>query len=256
MTQRIIGLILIILLAGCSAIELNSNNQQATQQAEANINSTVESRFATQSADVTATLSAIYAQATETAESENEQIEQTQTAIAEITAEPEPTRDISPETTPDPESTAEVGNDFIPTSAKISIYGTVPIDSDSLNSITALALDYAGNLLVSLRAGDIYRLDDEGDATLIFEDEENDIGQVSGLFVEGTILYLINGEQLSQVQDNDEDGIYDTVTQLSEDLPANQALLQANNSILRANDGRTFTVDVTTGDILLITFEE
>lgn len=256
MTQRIIGLFLIILLAGCSAIELNSNNQQATQQAEANINSTVESRFATQSADVTATLSAIYAQATETAESENQQIEQTQTAIAEITVEPETTRDTSSETTLDPESTSEVENDFIPTSATIRIYGTVPIDSDSLNSITALALDSAGNLLVSLRAGDIYRLDDEGDATLIFEDADSDIGQVSGLFVEGTILYLINGEQLSQVQDSDEDGIYDTVTQLSEDLPANQALLQANNSILRTVDGRTFTVDVTTGDILLITFEE
>lgn len=256
MKKQVFGLFLLITLASCSAIELNNNNQQATQQAEANINSTVESRFATQSADVTATLEVIFANATDTAATSNQAVASTQTAIAEITIVPTSTPDTRPESTPDPEATEDIIPDFIPSSATISVYGTVPIDSDSLNSITALAFDDDGQLLVSLRAGDIYRLDDEGEATLIFEDEDDDIGQVSGLFVDQDILYLVNGEQLSQVQDTDDDGIYDSVIQLSEDLPANQALLQANNSILRASDGRTFTADVATGDILLITFEE
>ncbi len=345
---------------GCSAVELNERNQQATAQAEADIASTVESRLATQSADrpvlvsdaeldgdsltlewsytrelsadesyrvliapdgfplalltttqstttdiseyvesnpadaynwqieivrlddndetaeqianpsevasfsvigvesidVTATLESIFAQATTDAETIDEQISATLTAVAEVTVEPE--------ITADPESTAEVTSEAdpptIPTSAEVVVYGTVPIDSDSLNSITALAFDGDGNLLVSLRNGDLYRLlDNDGDnwaddVSLIFEDSEDDIGQVSGIFVEDDVLYIVSGEQLTQLIDDDNEGDYETITTLTDDLPDNQALLQANNSIIRDAGGRYFTADVNTGDILLILF--
>jgi len=364
MIQRMLWIVLILGIVGCSAIELNEQNQEATAQAEANIASTVDSQFATQSADrpllvlpdnnaelddnltlewsytralasdesfrvliapegfpltpltttqstttdisdyvtgnpadsyhwqvqvvtldgdnevteqtaspsdigtfsvadvqsvdVTATLASLYEQATTEAETIDEQISATLTAIAEVTDDPE--------TTPDPESTAEVTPEpqsvTVPTSAEIVIFGSVPIDSDSLNSVTALTLDNNGDLLVSLRNGDIYRLvdednDDEADeVTLIFEDSEDDIGQVSGILTDGDLLYIVSGESFSVVQDSDNDGIYDTVTELSDDLPDAQALLQANNSIIRADDGRYITADVNTGDILFITLSD
>lgn len=364
MIQRMLWIVLILGIVGCSAIELNEQNQEATAQAEANIASTVDSQFATQSADrpllvspdnnaelddnltlewsytraldpdesfrvliapegfplapltttqstttdisdyvtgnpadsyhwqvqvvtlddeneiteqtaspsdigtfsvadvqsvdVTATLASLYEQATTEAETIDEQISATLTAIAEVTDDPE--------TTPDPESTAEVTPEpqsvTVSTSAEIVIFGSVPIDSDSLNSVTALTLDNNGNLLVSLRNGDIYRLvdednDDEADeVTLIFEDSEDDIGQVSGILTDGDLLYIVSGETFSVVQDSDNDGVYDTVTELSDDLPDAQALLQANNSIIRADDGRYITADVNTGDILFITLSD
>jgi len=217
MAGRFIFVILAMALAGCSAIELNQRNAQATARMEANLAATVDSRVAAF------------------------QLE------PEVTDEPAPTAEASP---------------FIASAAETTVYGAVPIDSDRLNSITALAFDAQGQLLVSLRAGEIYRLEDsdadgEVDAIrLIFEDRNGDIGQVSGLWVRGNALIVINGEQLSQLQDSDADGMYETVTQLSGGLPANQSPLQANNSILQLPDGRYFTANIHTGEILQIVLRE
>jgi|GEM_PF-2001346 len=207
-----------------------------------------------QAIDVTATLEAIIARATDDAEAIETQIAETVIAIIEQTP------------SVDPESTAEVTpeheTDFMPTSAETSVYGVVPVDNDSLNSITAMAFDTSGQLLVGLRAGEIYRLEDtDADAvadeiTLVFEDLNDEIGQISGIFSENEVLYIINGSRLSQLSDTDNDGIYETVTQLSESLPANQALLQASNSIIRSSDGRYFTTNVITGEVLQLLLTE
>jgi len=268
MIGRIIGLICLLSIVSCSAIELNEQNQQATTQAEANIAGTVESRIATETAnnnDINATLDSVSAQATTDADDIDDHVSATLTAIAvstldaETTPDPESTAEVTadPEATTDPESTAEPA--VIPSSADVTVFGTVPIDSDSLNSITALTFDADGNLLVSLRNGDIYRLiDDDNDdtadeVTLVFEDSDDDIGQVSGILVEGDLLYIVSGAQLSVIQDTDGDGNYDAVTELSDNLPDNQALLQANNSIIQVDDRRYMTADVSSGDIVLIT---
>jgi len=214
-------------LAGCSAIELNKRNAQATARTQANIAATVDSRaaaFQTEQAQAAAI-----------------------TARPEVTDEAMPTREARP---------------FIAAAADMVAYGMVPIDSDRLNSITALAFDSEGQLLVSLRAAEIYRLEDgDGDGEvdavrLIFEDQDGDIGQVAGLFARGEALIVINGEQLSQLQDRDADGIYETVTQLSAELPANQSLLHASNGIIQSPDGRYFTANVNTGEILQIVLRE
>jgi hypothetical protein len=201
-----------------------------------------------QAIDTTATMDAIMARATDDAQA-------IETRIAEtVIARTEPTP------SPDPESTAEVTpdveSDFIPSSAETIVYGSVPIDSDSLNNITALTFDNEGHLLVSLRAGEIYRLEDTDnddladEITLVFEDSDDEIGQISGIFSQNEVLYILNGSRLSQLSDTNNDGLYETFTQLSESLPANQALLQANNSIVRSSDGRYFTTNVITGEIL------
>ena len=156
-----------------------------------------------------------------------------------------------------PEATAEArpsptASPFVAAAADIEVYGRVPIDSDRLNSITALAFDGDGRLLAGLRAGEIYRLEEGDEARLIFEDRGGDIGQVSGLFARGDALIIINGQQLSQLRDGDGDGFYETVTQISTALPAHQSPLQAGNSIIQSTDGRYFTADVNTGEILQI----
>ena len=156
-----------------------------------------------------------------------------------------------------PEATAEAmpsptASPFAAAAADIEVYGRVPIDSDRLNSITALAFDGDGHLLAGLRAGEIYRLEEGDEARLIFEDQGNDIRQVSGLFARGDALIIINGQQLSQLRDGDGDGFYETETQLSTALPAHQSPLQAGNSIIQSPDGRYFTADVNTGEILQI----
>jgi len=198
--------------------------------------------------DVTATLEAIVAQATQDAEAIETQIAETVTAIIAQTSSPD--SESTTEVTPDIES------DFIPSSAETTVYGVIPIDSDSLNSITAITFDSTGHMLVSLRAGEIYRLEDTDaddvadEITLVFEDLDDEIGQISGIFSENEVLYIINGSRLSQLRDTDNDGLYETVAQLSASLPANQALLQASNSIVRSSDGRYFTTNVNTGEIL------
>lgn len=207
-----------------------------------------------QAIDVTATLEAIIARATDDAEAIETHIAETVTAIIETT--PPSEGESTAEATPERES------DFIPTSAETLVYGVVPIDSDSLNSITAITFDSVGRMLVGLRAGEIYQLDDTDDdniaeeITLVFEDLNNEIGQISGIFSQNEVLYVINGSRLSQLNDSDDDGIYDTVIQLSESLPANQALLQASNSIIRSSDGRYFTTNVITGEILQLVLTE
>ena len=221
---RIIAVILAAALAGCSAIELNQRNAQATAAVEAAIAATVSRRvaaFQTEQAAVTPS--------------------------PEVTDEAMPTIEASP---------------FTASAADLLVYGMVPVDSDRLNSITALAFDAEGQLLVSLRAAEIYRLEDADadgavDAVrLIFDDRGGDIGQVSGLFVRGDALIVINGQQLSQLRDSDGDGFYETVTHLSAQLPANQSLLQASNSIIQSPDGRYFTTNANTGEILQIALRE
>ncbi len=147
---------------------------------------------------------------------------------------------------------------FAAASAETSLYGTVPIDSDRLNIIAALAFDAAGQLLVATRAGEIYRLPDiDGDGIaddtgLIFADAEEQLGQVSGLIVRGDSLIVLNGERLSLLDDTDSDGIYETVTHLAQQMPTDQSPLQASNGIVQAPDGRLFTADISAGQILRI----
>ena len=266
---RQLGILLLGLgLVGCSAIELGEQNEQATIQAEVAIENTVQSQIATQAVDLNATLETVYEQATSDAQAFSTQVEETLNAIIEPTPSPdiESTAEITAETTPDVESTVEltpeISPNFVPESADISIFASVPIDSDSLNSVTALAFDREGHLLVSLRAGEIYRLQDDDqdgvadETTLIFEDVDNEIGQVSGIFSQNAVLYILNGNRLSQLRDADNDGLYETITHLSESLPANQSLLQANNSIVRSPDGRYFTVDINRGEILQLLLSE
>ncbi len=209
-----------------------------------------------QAVDVTATIDAIVAQATQDTEAIETQIAETVTAIFAQT--PSPEGESTAEVTPD----IELDPDFIPSSAETTVYGTIPIDSDSLNSITAITFDSEGHMLVSLRAGEIYRLEDTDaddiadEITLVFEDGDDEIGQISGIFSQNEVLYIINGSRLSQLRDTDNDGIYETVAQLSDSLPANQALLQASNSIVRSSDGRYFTTNVITGEILQLMLSE
>ena len=152
---------------------------------------------------------------------------------------------------PDPET-------FDPSSAETTVFGEVPIDSDRLNIIAALAFDIDGQLLVGTRAGEIYRMpDSDGDGIadetrLIFADEEQQLGQVSGLIARGDSLILLNGARLSLLRDADADGVYETVTHLSQQLPPDQSPLQASNGFVRAQDGRIFTADLNSGTILQI----
>jgi uncharacterized protein YceK len=149
-----------------------------------------------------------------------------------------------------------------PASAEIIVYGSVPIDSDRLNIIAALAFDAGGQLLVATRAGEIYAMpDSDGDGLadetrLVFADEEEQLGQISGLIARGDWLILLNGERLSLLTDSDGDRVFDGVTHLAERLPADGSPLQANNGIAQAPDGRLFSADINTGEILRIVLGE
>lgn len=148
------------------------------------------------------------------------------------------------------------------TSAETVVYGSVPVDSDRLNTIAALAFDAAGQLLVGTRAGEIYRLrdtDEDGLAdvtTLIFADEDEALLQVAGMITRGELIIVLNGGKLSQLTDSDGDGRYDTVAQLSDALPARETPLLAGNGIVQAPDGRLFSADLNSGEILLIQLRE
>ena len=147
---------------------------------------------------------------------------------------------------------------FSASAADVAVYGSVPIDSDRLNIIAALAFDADGDLLAATRAGEVYRLrDSDGDGladetALIFADEQEALGQVSGMLVRGESLLLLHGGALSQLRDDNGDGRYETVTLLSESLPAAQSALRASNGVVEAPDGRLFTVDISSGEILHI----
>lgn len=200
--------------------------------------------------DNPATLSAIVAQATNDAEGLETQIAETVSAILAQTP------------TPEAEETAEATADaeFVASGARTRVYGTIPIAGDSFDTITALAFDEQGRLLVGLRSGEIYALvddDQDGDAetaTLIFEDLDGEFAQVIGIFAENEVLYIINGSRLSRLDDSDSDGVYDSTTSLTQSLPT--ALLQANNSLVSSADGRYFMADINTGDILQLILTE
>jgi len=150
----------------------------------------------------------------------------------------------------------------LPISAETSVFANVPIDSDRLNIIAALAFDADGQLLVATRAGEIYALpdsDDDGvadETRLIFADDEQQLSQVAGLIARGDALILLNGGRLSLLRDGDGDGLYETVARLSGELPADQSPLQASNGLAQAPNGRLFTVDVNSGEILRIVLSE
>ncbi len=234
-------LILIPLLAGCSAIELRQQNVRATEEARVDITASTAQVEITQ---VFATLQALSLSATEAA--------QTMTAVVIATSAS------SPAAAQDEAGATAIPADFLASAADTVVYGQVPVDSDRLNVIAALAFDREGRLLVSTRAGEIYRLldaDEDGIAEerhLVFRDADDELGQVSGLVAIGEVLILLNDGRLSQVRDQDRDGAYETITHLSQELPADQSPFKANNSIVRAPDGRYFTADVGRGEILQI----
>lgn len=238
-------LILIPLLAGCSAIALHQENARSTEEAHVEIRDATAEPVSMAQAETTqvyATLQALSLGATQAAE--------TMTALAIATSASRPTVT----------SAATIPADFLASAAATVVYGQVPVDSDRLNVIAALAFDSRGRLLVGTRAGEVYRLldmDEDGiaeETRLIFRDADDELGQVSGLLAIGEALILLSDGQLSRLQDQDRDGVYETIAHLSQELPAGQSPLLANNSIVRAPDGRYFAADIGRGEILQIVF--
>lgn len=230
MPARAILLLLSLVLSACSAIELRQQLANATTATEA-----PPANFGATSAALEATalsLSAIM------------------TAAAETAAALESTAAALPAT---PAATSVKIS-----AAAVAVYGSVPVDSDRLNTIAALAFDQDGHLLISTRAGEIYRLRDadaDGRADerqLIFRDDADALGQISGMATLGDSIILLNDGNLSQVTDSDGNGRYDAVTDLAAALPAGQTPLLASNGIIRAPDGRLFSADLDTGEILRI----
>ena len=228
--------------SGCSAIELYQGNASATAGAEAGaaavtVNPTLLALEAAR-ADAQATAQALSASATQAAA--------TIAALEATTAAPPLAATTSP----------------LPASAETIVYGSVPIDSDRLNIIAALAFDADGQLLAATRAGEVYALPDhDGDGRadetrLVFADREQQLGQVAGLIAQGEGLMLLNGARLSLLHDADGDGVYEGVTHLAEGLPADQSPLQASNGLVSAPDGRLFSVDINAGEILQIVLRE
>lgn len=235
----IVAALIVGMLAGCSAIELYQQSTTATADAQA---------VAT-AATVDATRVALEA-AHDAALATVQALEQAATRAAGTVAAMAVTPTRAPAAAP------------LPVSAETVVYGSVPIDSDRLNIIAALAFDADGRLLAATRAGEIYVMpDDDGDGfadetRLIFADEEEQLGQVSGLIAHGEGLILLNGARLSLLTDEDGDGAFEVVTHLAEGLPADQSPLQASNGIVQAPDGRLFTVDIRSGEILRIVLRE
>lgn len=239
--------LLALTAAGCSALELYQGNASATARAEAAISA------ATDDPTIAALEGALTA------------AQATQESL--ITGATESSAVISAlEATP---TSAPAATDLalpLPASAETTVYGSVPIDSDRLNTIAALAFDADGRLLVATRAGEIYALpDSDGDGVadetrLIFADDAQELSQVAGLIIRGGALILINGQRLSLLRDSDGDGdgdgVYETVTHLSGKLPADQSPLRASNGIVESPDGRLFTADINSGEILRIVLRE
>ena len=226
--------LLVLVLTGCSAFELVHKQSSVTGEAGA--------AAATENPTAAALEKAV-AELRATEQTYSVGATQAAATIAALAATP-PTPDeaVSP----------------APASAETAVYGSVPIDSDGLNIIAALAFDADGNLLAATRAGEIYALPDaDGDGRadetrLIFADERQQLGQVAGLIVQGRALILLHGDGLSRLSDEDGDGLYETATRLAEGRPGEQSPLQASNGLVRAPDGRLFTVDINAGEILQI----
>ncbi|MCY4020383.1 MAG: hypothetical protein OXG39_13325 [Chloroflexi bacterium] len=238
-------LVLIPLLVGCSAIALHQENARSAEEARVEIRDATAQPISAAQAEITqvyATVEALSLGATQVAE--------TMTALASATSASRPTV----------ADATSIPADYFASAVDTVVYGQVPVDSDRLNVIAALAFDREDRLLVSTRAGEIYRLldlDEDGIAEerrLVFRDADDELGQVSGLVAIGEVLMLLNDGRLSQLQDQDRDGAYETVTHLSQELPAGRSPLQANNSIVRAPDGRYFAADIGRGEILQIVF--
>ncbi len=229
------------LLSACSAVELHQRMASQTAAASALAEATEDP-----AADAQAALVAY--QATTGAQLQRATVSAATLIALETAASSTPIATVRP--------------DFDISAADTTVYGAVPIDSDKLNIIAALAFDAAGRLLAATRAGEVYRLSDrDGDGladetALIFADEGEALGQVSGMFARGASLMLMHGGALSQLRDADGDGRYETVTLLSEELPAGQNALRASNSSAQAPDGRFFTADLDTGEILQVLLRE
>ena len=227
--------------AGCSALELYQGNASATARAEATKIAADEPTVGVLEGALTA------AQATQ------ESLIAGATELAAVVSALEAT----PTSAPPADDALP-----LPASAETIIYGSVPIDSDRLNIIAALAFDTDRRLLVATRAGEIYVLPDrDGDGVadetrLIFADDAQVLNQVAGLIARGRALVLINGQRLSLLRDGDSDGVLETVRHLNEGLPADQSPLQASNGIVESPDGRLFTVDINSGEILRIVLRE
>ena len=145
-----------LILTGCSAIELHQQMASATADAEgastAAGDATLAALHAAQ-ANIAATVQVLAAQATE--------------AAATLSAL-ESTRTVQPAT--------PTQATFAASSAETSLYGTVPIDSDRLNSIAALAFDSCRSSVWSAtRAGEIYRLARHRTKTGALADSEPDL---------------------------------------------------------------------------------
>ena len=133
--------LLALTAAGCSALELYQGNASATARAES------ASAAATEDPAIAALESALTA-AQATQESLIAGAADSSATIAALEATP---------------TSAPAATDHapaIPASAETIVYGAVPIDSDRLNIIAALAFDAAGQLLAATRAGEVYRLRD------------------------------------------------------------------------------------------------
>ena len=243
---RLVVLLLALIgwsLAGCSAVELYRSNASATAEAEAGLAAATEdptfSALEGALADIRSTEQSLSVAATGSS--------------ATITAL---------EAKPTTEPTAAEGTPQVPVSAETILYGSVPIDSDRLNIIAALAFDADGQLFVATRAGEVYNLpdiDDDGvadETRLVFADEAEELGPVAGMTVRDAGLLLLNGGRLSLLRDEDGDGAYESATHLAAGLPADQSPLQAGNGIVFAPDGRLFTADVNSGEILQILLSE
>lgn len=231
--------LIVWMLTGCSAIEVY--RQSGTASAEAAEIATAATEDATRAA-----LEAAHDAAQATVQALAQEATRAAASITALAATPTRATEAAP----------------LPASAETVVYGSVPIDSDRLNIIAALAFDADGNLLAATRAGEIYAMpDSDGDGLadetrLIFADEEEQLGQVSGLIARGEGLLLLNGERLSLLRDGDGDGVYDDVRHLAEGLPADQSPLQASNGIAQAPDGRLFSVDIYSGEILRIVLRD
>ena len=223
-----------LISAGCSAIELYRSNAGANDEAAAGLAATQDPTVSALEgglAEARATEQALLAGATH--------------AAATIAAR-----------SPMPAAADEAFP--LPASAEISLYGAVPIDSDGLNIIAALAFEADGRLLAATRAGEIYALPDaDGDGIadetrLIFADDGQELGQVAGLAVHGRALILLHGDGLSLLRDIDGDGLYETATPLAAGLPLDRSPLRASNGLVQSADGRLFSVDLDAGEILRI----
>ncbi len=216
------ALLALTLAAGCSAIE--SDRQRAVEQPAA---------ATAIAATVAYEVSAIAQRSTVTA-----------------------TESVPSATAPAAAATAPPPFDI--TAADSSVFGTLPLDSERLRIIAALAFEADGSLLAATRAGEIYRLrdadrDDRAELIeLVFADEAGQLAPVLGLMAQGeALLLLLHGGRLSQLR-ADGDGGYSFESHLSAGELFEPSPLQASNGIMRAPDGRLFSADVSRGQIVRV----